>query len=109
MYEIILSRVFRSLGTSLSPLPASELRSGKTAHISVPLMDVTGKRNGGMMDLALKAKFMPPVPQKEVKRAAKPINQSILPIVKDIFNLRFLIHKCSQLTHSPCSAITVVR
>lgn len=39
---------------------------------------------------------------------AQPMNQASLSIVKDVYQIRFLIHEARQLTHTPCDPVVVL-
>lgn len=99
----------RSLGTINHTLPIDDLRSGKLVRCTWPLLGSAGKPNGGFIEVELKANMAPHKDISEKTRRAKPINMTQLPKELDTYRLRFLVHKCTKLAHSPCSAITSIR
>ncbi|XP_063674366.1 myoferlin-like [Bolinopsis microptera] len=99
----------RSLGNITRIFPVSELRSGKAVNCSWALSDNNGCLNGATIELELKAKFWPELKVEEKKIQSKPINTTLLPKEVDTYRLRFLVHKCTKLVQSPCSAIVVIR
>ena len=73
------------------------------------MTDKSGNPNGGTIEVALSAQFQPVDKILKKIRAAKPINPRLLPDTPDLYKLRFLIHKCTGLAQTPCSAIVVVK